>query len=100
VESTGTGMGAAVGASMGFGLLLLMIVVNGLLVGALARWLLPGPDPMSYPKTFLFGLGGSFIGGVIGRLVGGSNWISLILGVLGAMALIWFFRRRKATPPA
>ncbi len=44
-------------------LLLLTLVLVGLSVGALARFLLPGPDPMSLPATAGFGIAGSLVGG-------------------------------------
>jgi uncharacterized membrane protein YeaQ/YmgE (transglycosylase-associated protein family) len=43
----------------------LVLALNGLLVGALARLLLPGPDPMSVFQTLLVGVAGSLIAGLI-----------------------------------
>ena len=93
MDSTAGAMG------VGLGILILALVLNGLLVGALARWLLPGPDPMSWPATFGFGLAGSFLGGLVGRLLNAGKALNLILSVAGAALLIWFFKRRKAAPP-
>jgi len=91
----------AVGGGLGLILFLLVaIALSGLLTGALARWLLPGPDPMSWPKTIGYGIAGSFLGGIVWQLV--SKAIPLpqvntfLFSVGGAAALIWFFRRRKA----
>jgi len=81
---------------VGLGILVLYFVLSGLIVGALARWLLPGPDPMSWPATIGYGLAGSFLGGIVGRLVGAPALIDLGLAVAGAALLIWFFRRRNA----
>mgnify|MGYP003444123894 FL=1 len=78
----------------------LYVAIGGLIIGALARWLLPGPDPMSYPRTILYGLGGSITGGIVGWLLGLPAWLDLGLSVAGAAGLIWFFRRRTATPAA
>ncbi len=83
----------------GLGILILIWALNGLVVGALARWALPGPDPMSWLATIGYGIGGSFLGGFLGRLVHLPNWAGLLASVAGAALLIWFFRRRK-TPPA
>ena len=60
-----------VGAGFGIFLLVLVVVgaISGLIIGGIARFLLPGPDPMSWPRTILYGIGGSFVGGVIGRLL-------------------------------
>lgn len=79
---------------VGFALFLLYFAVAGLVIGALARWLLPGPDPMSYPRTMLYGWGGSMAGGIIGWLLGAPGFLDIVLSVAGAAGLIWFFRRR------
>ena len=92
--------GAVLG--IGLGLFILYVALSGLVVGALARWALPGPDPMGWLPTIGFGLAGSFIGGLIGRLLNLPTGIGLVMSVAGAARLIWFFKRRKAaaTPPA
>ena len=81
---------------VGLGILVLYFVLSGLIVGALARWLLPGPDPMSWPATIGYGLAGSFLGGIVGRLIHVPALVGLVLSVGGAALLIWFFRRRNA----
>jgi uncharacterized membrane protein YeaQ/YmgE (transglycosylase-associated protein family) len=90
-------------AGTGLGLILFLVIavaLSGLITGALARWLLPGPDPMSWPKTILYGIGGSVLGGIVWQLVNNAvllpPWTSFVFSVGGAAALIWFFRRRKA----
>jgi uncharacterized membrane protein YeaQ/YmgE (transglycosylase-associated protein family) len=93
--------GEAVGGGAGVLVVLLVaIAVSGLITGALARWILPGPDPMSWPKTILYGIGGSLLGGIVWQLAYKAvvlpQWTSFVFGVGGAAALIWFFRRRKA----
>ena len=97
---TGTAGGVI---AAGLGILILIWLLNGLVIGALARWALPGPDPMSWLATIGFGIGGSFLGGFIGRLVHLPNWAGLLTSVAGAALLIWFSGRRKpppAPPPA
>jgi len=86
----------------GLGILILVWALSGLLIGALARWALPGPDPMTWLATIGYGIGGSFLGGIVGRLVHLPNWAGLIASVAGAALLIWFFRRRKtpSVPPS
>ena len=86
----------------GLGILILMWLLSGLFIGALARWALPGPDPMSWLATIGYGIGGSFLGGILGQLVRLPNWADFIASVAGAALLIWFFRRRKSSsaPPA
>ena len=86
-----------VGAGFGVFLLVLLVVgaISGLIVGGIARFLLPGPDPMSWPRTILFGIGGSFVGGMIGRLMHVPEALSFVLSVACAAGLIWFFTRRN-----
>lgn len=87
--------------ALGLGILILIWALSGLVIGALARWALPGPDPMSWLATIGFGIGGSFLGGILGRIVHLPTWAGLLASVGGAALLIWFFRRRKApTPPS
>jgi len=88
------------GTAMGMGLVLLVLwfAVGGLITGALARWLLPGPDPMSWLTTIGYGIGGSLLGGFAARLLGVPEGFSFVLAVAGAAFLIWFFRRRKVSP--
>ena len=85
---------------VGSGVLALYIIwllIGGLIIGALARLVLPGPDPMSWLATLGYGIAGSFIGGVIGRILGLGN-LGLLLGVACAAGLIWYFRRRNRPP--
>lgn len=86
----------------GLGILVLYWALSGLIVGALARWALPGPDPMGWLPTIGFGIAGSFLGGIVGRVLHLPSWAGLLASVAGAALLIWFFRRRKApaTPPS
>lgn len=87
---------AAVGGAVGLLIALAIAVVVGLVIGALARLLLPGKDSMSLGKTILYGVAGSLIGGLIGRLLGvGNDIVLLIMQVAVAMGLIWFMTRRK-----
>ena len=58
--STGTAIALSVGAISVIFLLTLVLV--GLSVEALARFLLPGPDPMSLPATAGYGIAGSLVG--------------------------------------
>ena len=85
---------------VGIGVLALYIIwllIGGLIIGALARLVLPGPDPMSWLATLGYGIAGSLIGGVIGRILGLGN-LGLLLGVACAAGLIWYFRRRNKPP--
>lgn len=71
----------------------------GLVVGALARLFYPGRQDMSILKTMLLGIGGGFVVGLIGRLVGWyppGQGAGLIASALGAMLLIWAFGKMQS----
>ena len=65
----------------------------GLVVGLIARALVPGEQPMGLFRTMLLGMGGSFVGGLVGYfIVGGSliqssGWIGSIIGAVVVLAL-------------
>jgi uncharacterized membrane protein YeaQ/YmgE (transglycosylase-associated protein family) len=71
---------------------IIVLVVEGLIVGALARLALPGPDPMSIPATIGLGLAGSLVGGILSWLVLGHAG-GLIVSVLVATGLLYAHRR-------
>jgi uncharacterized membrane protein YeaQ/YmgE (transglycosylase-associated protein family) len=85
--------------ALGLGILVVIWALSGLIIGALARWALPGPDPMSWLATIGYGIGGSFLGGILGRILHLPSWADLLASVAGAALLIWFFRRRRASSP-
>jgi uncharacterized membrane protein YeaQ/YmgE (transglycosylase-associated protein family) len=97
MDSTSHGSLVALGVA-GLAIFLLILALIGLAVGALARFLLPGPDPMSLPSTAGFGIAGSIVGGLVGRLINLGVVPGYVLSVGGAMLLIWFFKRRGAKP--
>ena len=72
---------------------ILLWVLTGLIVGALARLAIPGPNPMSVGMTILVGIGGSFLGGLIGYALGLEGF-SFILSVLVAAGIVYFLQRR------
>jgi uncharacterized membrane protein YeaQ/YmgE (transglycosylase-associated protein family) len=83
--------------------LLFSIVVGGLVIGALGRLVVPGPNPIGLWKTLLCGLGGAIVGGIVARALfrdPGAHWlVTLVLEVLVAALLVWLLsgRRRQAT---
>ena len=90
-------MEQAVGTGMGIVAFLLILAGSGLLIGALARLALPGPDPMSWPATLVYGVVGSLVGGLISRLLHVPGLLDVLVAVACAAALIWYFRRRRMT---
>ena len=80
-------------------------ILFGLIVGALAKLVMPGRDPGGIIVTMLIGIVGAFLGGFLGNLVMGSglngfSFWSILLAVVGAMILLWIYRmstRHRAT---
>jgi uncharacterized membrane protein YeaQ/YmgE (transglycosylase-associated protein family) len=73
----------------------LALVAVGLVAGFVARWIVPGPDPISVPRTVLIGLAGSLAGGFLGFWLFGADttqtdvWVAGVLGALtGSTALL------------
>lgn len=63
-------------------------IVVGLIVGALARFLMPGEQKMGWIMTGLLGIGGSLVAGFVGQALGwyavgqGAGWIASVVGAL------------------
>lgn len=76
-------------------------ILLGLIVGALAKWIMPGPDPGGLVVTTLLGIAGAFVGGYLATLLGvgtagGFNLGSLAVAVGGALLILWVYRRMRA----
>jgi uncharacterized membrane protein YeaQ/YmgE (transglycosylase-associated protein family) len=101
-SAAGTVLGVGIGVLF---LYLVWLLIAGLIVGALARLVLPGPDPMSWLATLGYGVAGSFVGGILGRMLGLGGG-GVLLAIACAAGLIWYFRRRGkraaagGSPPA
>src|SRR3954454_1161183 len=80
---------------------IVLLALSGLVIGALARLLLIGPDPMSILETMLAGIGGSLIAGLIAYYVFDRNTgPGLLLSIICAMAIVYAVRkyRQRAEP--
>lgn len=71
-------------------------IIVGLIVGVIAKLLMPGRDPGGFIITILIGIAGAFIARLIGNAVFGwygdgsaPGWIA---SILGAMLLLWLYR--------
>ncbi len=80
---------------MGLLLYLILLAVSGLIVGALARLALPGPDPMGVGMTILIGIAGSFIGGLIMYAIAGTNGAGIVVSVAAATFIVYLIRRSR-----
>ena len=70
-------------------------ILFGLIVGALAKLVMPGRDPGGIIVTMLLGIAGAVIGGLIGRAMGfyGPNQAAgFFMSFLGAVILLWIYR--------
>jgi len=75
---------------------LILLAVQGLIVGAFARLALPGPDPMTIPQTIAVGLAGSFIAGVIVyALSDGRAAPGFLAALVFSVLIVYFIRRRR-----
>ena len=72
---------------------ILAILVSGLVVGALGRLAVPGPDPMPIWLTILFGIVGSIVGGAAALALGFGVGGVFVLSVLAATLLVIAYRR-------
>jgi uncharacterized membrane protein YeaQ/YmgE (transglycosylase-associated protein family) len=75
----------------------------GLVVGALAKLIMPGKDPGGIIVTMLLGIAGSFLGTWIGKLLGwyqegqSAGFIMSLIGALILLAIYHFIRRKTAS---
>ena len=72
-------------------------IVFGLIAGALAKWLMPGPNPGGCIVTIILGVVGAFVGGFLGTLLGmgevdGFDIRSFFLAVVGAIVVLAIHR--------
>ena len=74
---------------------IILLLISGLIVGALGRFAIPGPNPMSIPMTILVGIGGTLAGGLVGQLVLGRPG-GFLLSVLCAALIVWLMQRNQA----
>ena len=74
---------------------IIFAVVSGLLVGALARLALPGPDPLSLPQTILLGVAGNLVAGAIVALLWDHRGPGILIAVACSSAILYFVRRSR-----
>jgi uncharacterized membrane protein YeaQ/YmgE (transglycosylase-associated protein family) len=82
---------------------LLSLLVSGLIIGLLARFAVPGKDPLKLWQTIVLGLSGSLLGGLVARLLGVINgddtvtgneaFASFAFSLGGAIVLLILYRK-------
>jgi len=75
-------------------------ILFGLIVGVVAKLIMPGPDPGGMIVTILLGIVGALIGGFIGRMLGWygeGDPVGFIMAVIGAIVLLFGYRKISST---
>jgi uncharacterized membrane protein YeaQ/YmgE (transglycosylase-associated protein family) len=72
-------------------------IIMGLVVGVIAKFLMPGKDPGGIFITIILGIAGAFVGGFVGSTLGfggisGFDFRSMVLAVIGAIILLVLYR--------
>jgi uncharacterized membrane protein YeaQ/YmgE (transglycosylase-associated protein family) len=76
-------------------------IVFGIVIGFIAKLLMPGRDPGGFIVTMLLGIAGALVGGFIGRAMGfygpdqSAGWLMSILGAVLLLALYRVLARRR-----
>ena len=77
-------------------------IIFGLIVGVIAKLLMPGRDPGGMIVTILIGIAGALFGGFIGRAIGmyGPGEVAgYLMSIVGAMLLLFIYRRLIVARP-
>lgn len=77
------------------------ILLVGLIVGAIAKLLMPGKDPGGWIITILLGIGGAYVGTWLGRVLGlyrGGQVAGWIASIAGAMLILFIYRLVRRRP--
>jgi len=75
-------------------------ILFGLIVGVVAKLIMPGPDPGGMIVTILLGIVGALIGGFIGRMLGWygeGDPVGFIMAVIGAIVVLFGYRKISST---
>ena len=76
-------------------------IMFGLIVGALAKFVMPGKDPGGWIITTLLGIIGALVGGFLGRMLGlykEGEPAGFIGAFLGAVLVLWIYRKTRKAP--
>ncbi len=71
-------------------------IVFGLIVGIVAKLLMPGRDPGGFVVTALIGIAGAVIGGFLGRALGmyrEGDPVGFVMAVIGSIILLFIYRQ-------
>ncbi len=86
---------------------ILVLLFVGFIIGAVARFLVPGPDPMSLFGTWALGVGGSLVGGFLGYFLLGADvndgpvqaagFIGSVIGAVVILLALRFMDNRQGS---
>jgi uncharacterized membrane protein YeaQ/YmgE (transglycosylase-associated protein family) len=74
---------------------ILVMIVLGLIIGAVAKLVMPGSDPGGIIVTILLGIAGALVGGFLGRAIGlyqEGQPAGFVMSVVGALVLLFCYR--------
>lgn len=76
---------------------ILMTIIGGAIIGALARLLKPGADPMGWILTILFGIAGAWVGSLVFPT---SGFLKFVVAIVAAIVLLFVYdaitKKKKA----
>lgn len=81
---------------------LIWTIIIGLIVGLLARFLMPGDDKMGLILTAALGIGGSLVATYAGQALGwyaageGAGFIASLIGAIVLLVIVHLFRKKTA----
>jgi len=78
-------------------------IVFGLIVGVVAKVVMPGRDPGGFIVTVVIGIVGALFGGFLGRLLGlyrEGDPVGFFMAVIGSILLLWIYRRMASSTAA
>ena len=78
---------------------IIYMIILGLVVGAIARWIVPGRHHIGWIATALLGIVGAYVGGTLGSLIFEHQFSihppikhSFLGALVGAVVLLWGYR--------
>jgi uncharacterized membrane protein YeaQ/YmgE (transglycosylase-associated protein family) len=73
-------------------------LIYGLIVGAIAKLIHPGEDPVGFLPTLGIGVAGSYVGGLINWIIGAGSAFSpsgILMGIVGGVICCWIYRNYR-----
>jgi uncharacterized membrane protein YeaQ/YmgE (transglycosylase-associated protein family) len=74
----------------------LYLIIAGLIIGALARLIMPGRDPIGIIGTLILGVVGTILGGILWDAIFPNNdndGVAVLAGVVVSLILLWLYRK-------